>query len=204
MARTQMFRGYRSLTTGFSAVVAVVAAAWQGPWLQKPVKQVDDYLLLWVAAAAVCVGVVGMEMFLRGRRQAGLQKELMLEAVEQFLPSIVAGGLLTYVIWDGAPAVAWMLPGLWLMFFGMGIFASRRVLPRQAFWIAAYYLLAGLAALMWGQGDAAAAFCPGLMGLGFGAGANDDGGDALLEIGAWPWALKIKLPGGLHMTGWSA
>jgi hypothetical protein len=40
-----------------------------------------------------------------------------------------------------------MLPGLWAMLFSMGIFASRRLLPRGMELIGGFYLLAGLLCL---------------------------------------------------------
>ena len=42
------------------------------------------------------------------------------------------------------PAELWMLPGLWSILFSLGIFASYRLLPRETFWLAVYYLAAGV------------------------------------------------------------
>jgi hypothetical protein len=89
-------------------------------------------------------------------------------AVEQFLPSVVVGALLTACIYRGAPQVAWTLPGLWSLIFALGIFASCRLLPRQVFWIALFYLLAGCVGLLWGQDSRA--FSPWQMGITFGGG----------------------------------
>ena len=52
-------------------------------------------------------------------------------ALEQFLPGIVAGFLLTGVLLRCAPQSLWMLPGLWQVLFSTGVFASCRFLPRQ-------------------------------------------------------------------------
>ena len=38
-----------------------------------------------------------------------------------------------------------MLPGLWQIFYSLGIFASCRLLPRPTFWVAVFYLGTGLA-----------------------------------------------------------
>ena len=40
-----------------------------------------------------------------------------------------------------------MLPGLWAILFGLGVFASRRVLPRGTVVVGAWYLLAGILCL---------------------------------------------------------
>ena len=67
-------------------------------------------------------------------------------AVGQFMPAIVTGGLVTLVLACCAPEVLWMLPGLWCIFFSLGIFASFRLLPRATFLVAVFYLAAGLMA----------------------------------------------------------
>lgn len=89
-------------------------------------------------------------------------------AVGQFAPSVVAGGLLMFVLAWFAPENLWMLPGLWSLLFGLGIFASYRLLPRATFLVAAFYLIVGLADLALAQGPFA--FSPWAMGIPFGVG----------------------------------
>jgi hypothetical protein len=98
----------------------------------------------------------GIEMAYRHwKTDDRLQRELTLLAVEQFLPSIVAGSMVTAVIAYFAHEQSWMLPGLWSIFFGLGIFASHRLLPHATFWVATYYLLAGGVCLVTTQGSLA-------------------------------------------------
>ena len=40
--------------------------------------------------------------------------------------------------------IAWILPGIWSILFGLGVFASRRLLPKATFLVGGFYLLAGL------------------------------------------------------------
>jgi hypothetical protein len=89
-------------------------------------------------------------------------------AVGQFLPSVVAGGLVTFVLFQQVPSALWMLPGLWSMFFSLGIFASYRLLPRATFWIGVFYMTAGVLCLLWARNDFA--FSPWAMGVPFGLG----------------------------------
>ena len=113
--------------------------------------------------------MVAAEIIVRARRSdSALQRDLSVLAIETFLPCVVAGGLLTAVLARFSPPACWMLPGLWAILFGLGLFASCRVLPRQMFWIGGFYLLSGLGCLMEAQG--ASAFSPWAMGLPFGAG----------------------------------
>lgn len=142
MARSEVFRGYRSATTAFSAVVAILAASLQAAWFEEFSWQA---LYVWLVAALLSLTVVGVEMAVRYRRSGSvLQREITLMAVEQFAPALVAGALLTYVISEFAGHSFSLLPGLWCVLFSLGVFASRRFLPRGTSVVGMWYLLAGL------------------------------------------------------------
>lgn len=169
MARSAVFRGYRSITVGFSGVAGLAAAVLQPQWVASPDIELGRYLALWLAVAAVSLAVAGIEMYGRARRAGpGVAREHTLLAVEQFLPCVVVGALLTLCIYRGAQHAAWMLPGLWSLIFALGLFASCRLLPRPVFWVGGFYTLCGCGCLMWGQGENA--FSPWLMGISFGGG----------------------------------
>ncbi len=150
MAVGTMFRGYRAATTAFSGVVAIATGIIQCFLIPGGGDNCGPtFVLLWVGAAVVSLMVVGMEMAIRSRRWASqVQRQLTLLAVEQFTPSLVAGGLLAWVFYDYLPAEIWMLPGLWMILYALGVFASARLLPRAVFGVAAYYLLAGILVLL--------------------------------------------------------
>lgn len=196
MARGQVFRGYRSATTAFSGVVALAAAFVQRaclsvqPGADPVISEAKDFVALWVIAAAVCLLAVGLEMAWRSLRLASpVQRELTLLAAEQFIPSVLAGGLLTWVFWDFFPANLWLLPGLWMILFSLGMFASARLLPRMLFAVAGFYLVAGVATLIFTSGHAAFGeslrFCPWVMGGVFGAGQ-------FMTAGILYWTLERK------------
>lgn len=153
IARTLTFRGYRSASTAFTALVAVCAAVVQTLIAGDGEVSLHQYLKIWFGAAVVSLIVVGIEMAVRCiRSRHPLQRELSLAAVEQFLPCIVAGVLLTYVIVQFADDFAWAMPGLWMVLFSLGVFASRRLLSRPVVFVAAFYLLAGLLVLTMRRG----------------------------------------------------
>lgn len=182
MARSEVFRGYRSLTVGLSGAVGLTAAVLQPHWVADPAAEVGRYLALWIAVAAGSLGLAGGELCWRTRRAGrGMAREQTLLAVEQFLPCVVVGALLTLCVYRGAPEAAWMLPGLWSMVFGLGVFASCRVLPRQVFWVGAFYVLCGCGCLLWGRGERA--LSPWLMGISF-------GGGQLLGAAVLYWTLE--------------
>jgi len=169
LARTEVFRGYRAMPVAFSGGVALLAALIQAGTIADPAVQIGPYLVLWIGAAVVSALAAGLEMMIRARNAGSpMTRELTWLAVEQFCPSLLAGALVTVVLLRAAPESLWMLPGLWQIFFGLGIFASCRLLPKQTFWVAVFYLGTGLAVLAVAHGEAA--LSPWLMGLPFGAG----------------------------------
>ncbi len=113
--------------------------------------------------------VVGWELVFRCFHAVSPRTtRLTLLAVEQFVPCIVAGALLTAVLVSAAKENLWMLPGLWAILFSLGVFASCRLLPKPTFWVGVFYLLAGGLILAVGKGEHA--LSPWLMGFTFGIG----------------------------------
>src|SRR5689334_25307978 len=146
MARTQVFRGYRAATTAFTGLPAFAAAALQPMIAPNPRPDPRRYITLWVAVAVVSMILFGFQMIYRCRRLASsLHNERTMEAIEKFIPCLVAGGLFTVVLNKFAYLSCWMLPGVWSIIFSLGMFASRTLLPRGITVAAGYYLVAGLA-----------------------------------------------------------
>ena len=170
MVQREVFRGYRAATVAFSGVAGIVAAGLQRRWVPSPENTLGRYLGLWLGVAVVSLLVAALELWWRASREtdSGLAREGTLFACQQFLPTVAVGGFLTLCIYLSAPQVAWMLPGLWALVFGLGVFASCRLLPRAVSWVGAYYVVCGGGALLWGQG--ANAFAPWQMGVTFGGG----------------------------------
>jgi hypothetical protein len=145
MARTAVFRGYRAATAAFSGVVAIAAAVAQSILVPDPDSNIKGYLAVWLVAALLSLAAAAGEMILRCvKSRSPLQKELTLQAAEQFVPCLVAGALLTLAIVQFAYRQAWLLPALWAILFALGVFASRRVLPPAVSLVGGYYLMAGL------------------------------------------------------------
>src|SRR5689334_15128690 len=123
MARTVVFGGYGPFTVAATGVLALVAAGLQGVCVERPTAFPANYLMLWCTTAIVCIGIVGVEMSARARRVHGdLGQEMLTTAVEQFVPAIAAGGLVTMTLLAYAPETIWMLPGLWQVCFSLGVF----------------------------------------------------------------------------------
>jgi hypothetical protein len=168
LAESTQFRGYGPATLAATGALAVLAAWAQSVWVPAPALAVRAYLGLWFGTAVVCAAAAGVQMLRRTRRiHSGLSNEMIRMAVEQFLPAAGAGLLLTIVLAHRSVSLLWLLPGLWQVVFGLGIFSSCRFLPRTMRLAGAWYLLSGLVAV--GLGDARA-LAPWTMGVGFGIG----------------------------------
>jgi hypothetical protein len=116
--------------------------------LPQSVIHVRLFIAVWAAAAAVCVILIAFQTVNHSRRAHGGMATAMLQsALEQFLPAVVGGGLVTVALLELAPEDLWLLPGLWHVFFALGVFASCRFLPRATFLVGVWYLACGLACL---------------------------------------------------------
>jgi hypothetical protein len=169
IVRTAEFRGYGPITVALTGLIAIGSAVVQTHLVPAATHDVAAYLTLWIATAAIATSLIAFEMILRSRTiHSGLAQEMVLHAVEQLVPSGVAGVLVTAVLIKVAPETIWILPGLWQILFSLGVFASARFLPRTVFSVAAWYLIAGLVCLSWAATDRI--LSPWMMGLPFGIG----------------------------------
>jgi len=164
MARTERLRALRAVPVAISGVLALIAALTQHAWLLDPQNNFSAYLTLWVGAATLSAILAGVEMTVRCRMaDSSLNRATSLLAVEHFAPCLVAGALVTCIVPATAPESAWMLPGLWQILFGLGLFASHRLLAQPALLVAAFYLISGSLCLTMGP----AALEPWAMGVPF-------------------------------------
>jgi TctA family transporter len=147
IAKGEIYRGYRSLPVAASGLIGFVAA-----WAQTPALGASDpmgFVLYWTTVAA-CAGFVGTSEIIynyvvhddRARRRQTAR------VVGQFLPSVLAGAIITASFVHLSAALVPLLPGLWAICFGIGTFASRPYLPRASGWVALFYYAAGVA-LLW-------------------------------------------------------
>jgi hypothetical protein len=145
VARSTEFRGYGPATLAATGLFAAAAGAVQALWLPDPANHMAVYLAIWISTAVVSAALIGTQMRARTHRvHSGLANEMIIMAVEQFLPSVVAGTLLTFVLARYVPGSVWILPGLWQLIFSLGVFSSCRFLPRPMLAAGAWYLATGI------------------------------------------------------------
>ena len=168
MAHSTEFRGYGPATLAGTGALAVAAAGVQSRWLPDPANHITAYLSIWIGTALLSAALIGAQMFTRARRvHSGMADEMIRMAVQQFLPAVGAGALMTLVLVRYVPAALWMLPGIWQVIFSLGVFSSCRFLPRPVVAVGAWYLLTGLACIALADERA---LSPWAMGIPYGAG----------------------------------
>jgi len=166
LAAGTAFAGYGPAAVFATAGVALVTAVLQYFLLDDPTHKPLAFFLGWALAALSSSAMILIEMVARSRRHhSGLADAMIHQAVEQFLPSAVAGGLLAVMLWKFAPETLWLLPGLWQVLVSLGVFASVRSLPRTVALAGAWYFVAGFAVLL--LASQSHALSPWTMGLPF-------------------------------------
>lgn len=153
IAKAEVYRGYRSLPVAASGLIGIGAAALQPLSIaQQPVR----FLIYWMAVAA-CAGCIGASeiVFNHVAREDGAGRRRTRQVVGQFLPAIAAGAAIGISVGRVFPAGLTLLPGIWAVCFGLGVFASRPYLPRASGWIALYYCTTGVL-LLWTANGAGA------------------------------------------------
>jgi hypothetical protein len=166
LAAGTAFAGYGPAAVFATAGVALITAILQYFLLDDPTHKPLAFFLGWASAALSSSAMILIEMVARSRRHhSGLADAMIHQAVEQFLPSAVAGGLLAAMLWKFAPETLWLLPGLWQVLVSLGVFASVRSLPRTVALAGAWYFVAGFAVLL--LASQSHALSPWTMGLPF-------------------------------------
>jgi hypothetical protein len=168
MARSTEFRGYGPATLAATGGIALAAACAQAIWLPDAALHPLAYLSIWGVVAVVSGATIGAQMISRSHRMhSGMANEMIRMAVEQFFPAIGTGMVLTAVIASYATSALWMMPGLWQILSGLGIFSSCRFLPRAMTFAGAWYLMTGLFSIALADDRA---FSPWVMGVPYGVG----------------------------------
>jgi hypothetical protein len=149
LAAGTAFAGYGPAAIAATSVVALDTAALQHFFLADPTHHPLSFLFGWAIAALASAAMILTEMVARSRRRhSGLADAMIHQAVEQFLPSAIAGVLLAMVLWKFAIESLWLLPGLWQVLVSLGVFASVRSLPRSVAIAGAWYFVAGFVVLL--------------------------------------------------------
>jgi hypothetical protein len=171
LATTETFRGYRAVSAAATGLMAVLTAVLQAWLIRDAASDPLRYVVLWTATAVLCLAGSGLQvLYVYLLQQSAHRRATTRIATGQLLPALTAGALVTATLGGRGLEEICLLPGLWAVLFGMGVFACRRQMPRAIGWVALFYLLSGAAVLAFLPGPAA--LSPWLMGSVFGIGQS--------------------------------
>ena len=150
IAKGEVYRGYRSLPIAASGLLGIVAAAVQPRVI--PAGDPAAFVAYW-ASVALVAGVVGAsEIAYNYAREDETDRRRTRCVVGQVLPSLLGAAAITVCFVKLSTALVPLLPGLWAICFGIGVFASRPYLPRTSGYVALFYYAAGVVMLWRAQG----------------------------------------------------
>lgn len=152
LASVQRFRGLSgpaALMSGMAALLAGVGQLVAVPVPHTP-TEAGKYVAIWISclvfALALNYGAVALWLV---RNWSSRTREQLRTAGIAILPSIVAGGAFTAALL--ARGEIGLLPGTWALCYGLGLLASRSMLPRGVALAAAGFAAVG-ATLLFASG----------------------------------------------------
>lgn len=147
IAKGEVFRGYRPVPVALAGALGLL-----GGWLQPRLVPTGDdgarFLAFWLGLAALNAAV-NAAVIASGwaRTRDPFLRRHTRQVVGQFVPCLVAGTAVSLALPSVDPGLARLLPGLWALLFGLGVFASRPYLARATGWVALWFVVAGTALL---------------------------------------------------------
>jgi len=153
LTRQQVYRGVRSATLVLSSATALTAALLQ-PSILGAVPSPQHFIDFWVGVATINLLLGGTTVAWNYVfRATEPDRRITRRVVGQFVPSLGAGAIVTAALAFSPEArLAPMLPALWSLLYGLGVFAARPFLPKSIGWVALFYVLAG-GVLLKGAGE---------------------------------------------------
>ena len=147
IAKGEVYRGYRSVPVAASGVIGLVAAALQPRNIAA--QDPTAFVVYWSIVAGIA-GLVGISELAYNYvvREDVADRRRTRRVIGQFLPGLLAAVAVTGSFVHLSPTLVPLLPGIWAICFGIGVFASRPYLPRASGFVALFYYAAGIA-LLW-------------------------------------------------------
>ncbi len=145
--RSEAYAGFRSLTVGLSAIFVIIGASVGQAWIGESTADTNGFLTVWVSVAVLSAIVCSIEMLVRNRiSNSPLTERLHRSLIWQTTPALLVGCIVTVAIVrsesENFSAVG-LLPGIWAMIYGLGLWACGSNLPKLAHVATLYFLLAG-------------------------------------------------------------
>jgi len=138
------FRGFSSRARIAGGFVALLGATMLGRFAPPDAPQ--THLLGWAVVLVVAAGVnYGALLFWMGRGERWRRTAEWVPALES-LPPLAVGGALSLAFWRAGAYD--LLPGTWMLCYGLVHMAYRRNLPLSVYAVGFFYLAAGVFCLL--------------------------------------------------------
>lgn len=148
LGHVQRFKGYSAIAAASSGVFAIVAGVVQLLLLPRvdTVQHGHWYFALWFAccAASILVNYGAIAHWYVNDATARDRWQTATVGLS-ILPALALGAVLSFALLRAG--LFGFLPGVWYGCYGVGLFASRTMIPRAAVAVAAFFLVAGCALL---------------------------------------------------------
>jgi hypothetical protein len=148
LAMTQRFKGYSGVAAAASGFFVIAAGVVQALLVPLPHGGLQErlYFAIWFACAAAAAivnyGAIAHWFVSDASARDRWQTRTVGLAI---LPALAFGGALSFALLASGHIA--LLAGIWYGCYGVGLFASRTMVPRGVVPIAAFFLFAGIALL---------------------------------------------------------
>jgi len=163
LTKAEVYRGFRVPAVALVGCVGLLAAAAQ-PWIVP--SEASAFVWYWSAVGAAGV-LVGFGAAIRSYffREDDFERRRTRRVMGQFLPCVLAGGMLTAAL-ARTDAFVPLLPGVWAVVFGLGVVAVRPHLPPAVGLVGVAYVLTGGLLLAWRPNELSGWYVGGVFGVG--------------------------------------
>lgn len=149
LASVQEFRGYSASAAALSGCIALLAGVAQ--WVLAPhprtATDLQHYLTIWLVCLAAALAINYGALLVWYIRIARSHERRQTRTVGiAILPAIGLGAVMSLAM-IGHGLIA-LLPGVWYASYGIGLFASRAMLPRAVIYVACAFGVAGAALIL--------------------------------------------------------
>lgn len=142
LAKSEVFRGYRATQTMCIGIAALVFAFIQAHFL-KPHDAIS-FVKSWIIVGTIIVVWVGSSLLYQYiANENNLKRYQTIIVARQFLPSLVAGFIMTFIMISIGEQGVIFLPGMWSILFGLGLFSMLPYMPKPVGGVGIFYLVAG-------------------------------------------------------------
>jgi len=180
LARSSIYRGYRSFYVALSGILGLAAGLASPAFVETVPSRV--FVGYWVVVSGInlslCAALMGYRYVVMKSRW---ERKKTVQVLNQFVPMLVAGLMVTLSLFYIGEHTLALLPGIWALLFGMGLFSLRPYLPDRIMACALYYFAAA-GVLFWMAYSAPRLLSLG-MGITFGAGQ-------LLSAAVLYWSIE--------------